>query len=752
MSKSLVIVESPTKSKTIKKYLGKDFEVDATVGHIKDLPKQRLGIDVDHNFRPEYIMILGKRKIVEELKKKATQVDTILIATDPDREGEAIGWHVANELVTINPKVQRVLFNEITRTAVTKAITEAREIDLNRVDAQQARRVLDRLVGYKISPVLWQKVRKGLSAGRVQSVALRLLVDREREILAFTSQEYWTFTAVLLTGEQAELKAKLHKIKGKKVEVSTAQQAQGLLETIKQATFVVENLDERVSFRQPAAPFITSTLQQEASRKHKFNAQKTMMIAQALYEGKELGEHESTGLITYMRTDSPRVSQESIAAVREFIGSEYGPEFLPAKPNVYKSKKSAQEAHEAIRPTDMRLTPAVVAPHLGKDELALYTLIWKRFIASQMNPQQLSITTITIANDDREFQARGSRILFNGFAQVYSESHDEGDESDDDLAKLPKVSKGEVLQVRTVDAVQNFTKPPARYTEATLVKELEESGIGRPSTYATILQIIRNRNYATFENRRYQPTELGIIVVDLLVQGFNRLMSVEFTAEMEKELDAIEEGRLNWVTLVANFYEQLKVRLAEATASLPNIKAQVEQTDLICEKCGSAMVIKWGVNGKFLACSGFPNCRNTMEYRRDENGKVEPAQQVVSERTCPLCGSPLIQRSGKFGRFYACSKYPECKHSQPYGLGIPCPQPGCDGEIVEVYGKRGRLFYGCSHYPQCELRLWSKPVSRACPVCGYGVTIMVRTKKRELVLKCPQKGCSFTEAIEEHEE
>ncbi|MDH4226998.1 MAG: type I DNA topoisomerase [Deltaproteobacteria bacterium] len=710
MGKSLVIVESPAKAKTINKYLGKGFTVMASVGHIKDLPKSKLGVDIENDFAPQYETIKGKATIISDLKKAGKEADAIYIGPDPDREGEAIAWHIREALDgkgKAKKPVYRVLFNEITEKAIKEAIKNPGDIDMKKVDAQQARRILDRLVGYQVSPILWDKVRRGLSAGRVQSVAVRLICEREREIQAFKAIEYWSITA-----EFDKFVAKLVKKDSKPITISTEAEATAVLTDLKGAKFAVADIEKKERKKNPLAPFITSRMQQEAARKLGYTAKKTMMLAQQLYEGIELGEEGPVGLITYMRTDSPRVSSEAIAAVREHIQAKYGKDFLPEKPNEYKGKKSAQDAHEAIRPTSLNYTPEKVKTFLSRDQQRLYDLIWKRFVASQMTPAVLDQTKAEITAKNYLFQANGVTVKFAGFTAVYEEGKDdvaEG-EGDEDEKKLPPLKAGQELAANAVTPKQHFTQPPPRFTEATLVKELEEKGIGRPSTYASIISTIVDREYVAKDQKRLSPTELGFTITDLLVESFPKILNVEFTALMENELDQVEDGAIEWLRVMRDFYEPFKESLDKAKEGMKNLKAEETPTDLKCPKCGNSMVIKWGRRGKFLACSGYPECKSTSDFRVDEDGKVHPVERKdTTDEKCPKCGNPMAVKSGRFGKFLACTAYPECKSTMPYSTGVPCPEEGCTGKVIERRTKKGRVFYGCSRYPDCKYASWVEP-------------------------------------------
>jgi len=801
MSKSLVIVESPAKAKTIGKYLGKQFTVKASLGHVKDLPKKDLAVDVDNNFEPTYEVIDGKKKLIHELKQAAKASDTVYLAADPDREGEAICYHLQEELESKKngPRIYRVMFNEITANAVRKAFEKPTIVNRNLVDAQQARRVLDRLVGYKISPLLWDKVRRGLSAGRVQTVALRLIVDREREIRAFEKQEYWTLDAHLSAKKPPALVARLHRIADGQATIPDQAAADRLVAAVDGVDYVVQSVSTREKRRNPVPLFITSTLQQEAARKLRFSAKRTMMIAQRLYEGVELGKEGSAGLITYMRTDSTRIANEAIDEVRQFIGQHFGAPYLPPSPNVYRSKKDAQDAHEAIRPTSVMHSPDAIAKHLSEDELKLYRLIWMRFVASQIKPAVFDQTTIDIAARGKDgvdylFRETGSVMKFDGFLAVYEEGKDQKDEEDEELKhKLPLVQEGDHLKLRSLHPEQHFTEPPPRFTEATLVKELEADGVGRPSTYASILSTIQEREYGKKEGGRFAPTELGMVVVDLLLQSFYDIFDVTYTARMEEELDEIEDGRLDWRAAMAEFYEKFEADLREADEKMTDIKRMEKPTDLVCDKCGKPMVIKWGRHGSFIACTGYPECTNTRELNvaLPAVDNVDLTEQG-DEEYCENCGRPMVLKKGRFGQFYACSGYPDCKTTKPVGgeqkkadvpLEEKCPQcgsnlvlkhgrygeftacgnypkckyvkqktigvacPNCsEGEIVERRSKRGKTFYGCSRYPECDFVAWAKPIAEKCPECGSPY-LVEKWLKAGAQVQCPNPECKYKRAL-----
>ncbi len=707
--KSLVIVESPAKAKTINKFLGSGFIVMASVGHVKDLPKSKLGIDIENGFEPQYVAIKEKDKVIKELKKAGKTAARIYLAPDPDREGEAIAWHIADEIDAKREKTFRVLFNEITEKAVTEAIKHPTVLDRDKFEAQQARRVLDRLVGYQVSPILWDKVRRGLSAGRVQSVAVRLICERERAILSFVPKEYWSIIAEL-GGNEGEpgFIAKLAKKAGKKLEINNEGEAAAILKDLEGAQFRVSEVETRETKRNPAPPFTTSKLQQEASRKLGFTAKKTMMLAQQLYEGIDIGEDGPVGLISYMRTDSTRISAEAVAAARSFIETKFGKDFLPANPVVYKTKKKTQDAHEAIRPTYFKHDPDSVKKHLSKDQWRLYQIIWNRFLACQMSPALIDQTGVRIEAKDYTFNASGSVIKFPGFMAVYVEGKDTEEEEE---GRLPVVKKGDALGLNALTPRQHFTQPLPRFTEATLVKELEENGIGRPSTYAAIISTIQDREYVVKDKTQLKPTELGFLVTDLLVGSFPRILDVEFTAHMEDELDLVEEGKMKWQAALTEFYGPFKESLEKAKKEMKNVKTDTVSTDISCEKCGNPMVIKWGRKGKFLACSGYPECKSTKDFTTDESGKVVPQERVVetTDAVCPKCGAPMAIKSGRFGRFLACTKYPECKSTMPYSTNIPCPECS-EGKLVERRTKKGgRVFFGCSTYPKCNYAAWQLP-------------------------------------------
>ncbi len=758
MPKSLVVVESPAKAKTIEKILGKDYIVDSSVGHIRDLPKKELGVDVENNFKPKYVLIRGKGPVVKAIKEKAKKVDCIYLAADPDREGEAICWHLATELKKTKKPIYRIVYNEVTQTAILEAIQNPGTIDQALVDAQQARRVLDRLVGYQISPILWRSVKPGLSAGRVQSVAVRLICEREAEIEAFKPEEYWTLTATLTpTPKEHLFPAKLHKIGTKKGEINNygfridEARAKELAADAKEQPYVVEKVQKRERKQKTAAPFITSTLQQEAARKLRFTAKRTMMVAQKLYEGLDIGKEGLVGLITYMRTDSTRIAQDALGAVREYITTTYGAEYLPTRAVSHPSKGGAQDAHEAIRPTLPLRTPESLKSYLNKEQYRLYELIWKRFIASQMNPAIFDATTIDIKAGRYLFRATGSVIKFDGFRRVYMEGQDDvaTDESNTDEGNttLPDVKEGETLDLRKLAPKQHFTQPPPRYNEATLVKALEAKEIGRPSTYATILSTIQDRGYVTMEQRRLFPTDVGKLVNELLIHGFPDIVDVEFTKEMEEKLDTIAEGEVDWVDTLGEFYPSFQEALEEAPDKMYEARKAMEtESDVQCDKCGGNMIVKWGRYGRFLGCSNYPECENIKALNGDDTAASEPEE---TDTVCDKCGKPMVIKQSRAGaRFLACSGYPKCKNAKPVPMGVDCPEPDCDGYLGERRSKRGKVFYGCSNYPTCGFASWDKPIAEPCPQCDASYIVEKAQKSGETLLACASKECDYTKTPE----
>jgi DNA topoisomerase-1 len=773
MPKSLLIVESPTKAKTLQKYLGAEVRVLSSKGHIKDLPKNDLGVDLEHEFQPRYVTILGKAKVVQELKKAAADVPDIYLGPDPDREGEAIAWHIAEALGEKNHNFHRVLFLELTPRAIKEALAQPVKLNRPRYDSQQARRVLDRLVGYQISPLLWQKVKTGLSAGRVQSVALRLVVDRERAIRAFVPEEYWSLDACLEAAAPPVFAAHLLKHKNKNIKPGSATEVENILEALDSQEFKVAKIEKKPQKRNPAPPFITSSLQMEANRKLRFSPKKTMSLAQRLYEGVELGDEGPVGLITYMRTDSTRVSGEALDEVRDFIGKTYGPDYLPPAPNRYKSPKGAQEAHEAIRPTGVDRRPQDLKKFLGKDELALYDLIWRRFLASQMTPAVFQQTAVDVAAGDYLFRATAQVLQFPGFTALYQESR-EGEETEK-FDKLPPLKTGQVLTLRDFDPQRHFTKPPPRFTEASLIKELEVQGIGRPSTYATILTNLQDRNYVLKEKANLRPTEMGMVVSDLLVENFPEIMDPKFTAGLETDLDRIAGGRVPWQQVMQDFYAPFSEALDAAKRAMRRVTSV--PTDLTCPQCGAGLVVRWGKNGEFLGCSRYPRCRFTGDFSRDSQGRLslagtaapapaapaagKPAPPVgakvaVAGLKCPTCGKEVLLRRGRKGEFLGCSGYPRCKWTanftrdaqgnpvpvdrEPEGLDFPCPREGCGGRLTKKRSRHG-FFFGCSNYPKCQFTLNQPPLDQPCPQCRFPWL----TKKGKKIL-CPREDCDYQEA------
>jgi len=739
----LVVVESPTKVKTIAKYLDGKYVVKASMGHVRDLPKSQLGVDPKKNFKPKYVVTPTKKKILDDLVKAAEKADTLYVATDPDREGEAIGWHLAQELPILKKNVYRITFNEITERAVKAAFTKPGRIDLKKVDAQQARRVLDRLVGYSLSPLLWDKVQRGLSAGRVQSVAVRLIVDRERDIQKFVPVEYWTLHANLKAKLPPEFTATLREVAGEKAALVTGEATQALVDSLAGARFVVRSVTRGERKRNPAPPFITSTLQQDAGRKLGFSAKKTMTVAQQLYEGIEIGGEGAVGLITYMRTDSVRIAAEAQQEARQWASERIGGEYLPEAPPVYKSRGSAQEAHEAIRPSDVRRDPRSVASSLTKDQLALYRLIWERFMASQLMPAVYDTVAADLTAGNTVFRAQGQTMKFKGFTAVYVESREEEDAAADEDAEsaVPPLEEGEVLTLLGLDPKQHFTQPPPRFTEASLIKALEELGIGRPSTYASILStIINDRGYVHRERRTLFPTELGMAVTDKLMPFFGDIMDVTFTAQMEDHLDKVEEGELGWVETVKEFYEPFKRDLARAKKEMGSEKAGVPIGEA-CPEDGGDLIERRGRFGKFIACSNYPDCK----YKRNLPGS-ERAEDQPTDEICPTCARAMVIKHGRFGKFIACSGYPECKTTKPVTLGIACPE--CNkGQIAERRSRKGRVFFGCSAYPDCKFVLWQRPVAEPCPKCAAPF-LTERVARGRRVQRCWREGCDFSREAE----
>ncbi len=770
MAQSLVIVESPAKAKTINRYLGPDYIVRASMGHVRDLPKKGLGVDVEHDFAPTYQVIEGKGKVVAELKREAHAADRVILAADPDREGEAISWHLSELIGEDNPHLFRATFNEITEDGIHKAFEHLGELNVPMIEAQQTRRILDRLVGYKISPLLWKKVGKGLSAGRVQSVALRLIVDREREIKAFVPEEYWTIVALLGAAAPPPFRAPLATIDGKKARVGNGDQAREIVEACRRDAFVLAGIRVREKHKSPPPPYITSTLQQDGFRLLRYPVKKTMFIAQKLYEGLPLGEAGPTGLITYMRTDSFRVADEALAAVRHHIAAAYGHDYVPHSPHHYKSKGKAQDAHEAIRPAHLDLPPDKVKPFLKKEELALYKMIWNRFVASQMASALIEETEFDIRNGRYGFKAKGEVIKFKGFLAVLPngaakkirqaeeasgeaapeagavEERPEGVSEEAAAAEaaesglLPPAKEGETLRLFDLESKQKFTEPPPRYTEGTLVKELEARGIGRPSTYAPTLSTLQDRVYVVKDEGKFAPTDLGMFVTDFLVEHFPDLMQYEFTAKMEENLDRIGDGEAPWLDSLKSFYDLLlkDLKKGEKTDSIKKEGIPVEGE--ACPKCGKPLVIKEGRFGRFKACTGYPECQFKQSLVKKE--------AVLLEETCPECGKPLARKIGRFGPFVSCSDYPTCKYikkDKPVDTGHACPR-GCGGTLLQRKSrKRGRIFYGCSLYPKCNFVSWDEPAAGPCPKCGAKLLFIKRPLKGEPFRLCKAEGCEFSE-------
>lgn len=759
MKKALVVVESPSKAKTIQKYLGrKDYIVKASVGHIKDLPKSKLGVDPKKGFAADYQLIPGKKKILDELKKAFEQTHELYLATDPDREGEAIAHHIDEELKTRGKKSHRVLLNAITKNAILEAIKNPQRIDESKVKAQQARRILDRLVGYKISPLLWDKVKRGLSAGRVQSVTVRLVVEREREVKAFKPVEYWEVEG-LFSKANTDIQAKYFKHSGKDPELGNRADVDTFLKDVEGAQWKVSSVEKKERSRKPTPPFITSRLQQDASRKLGFSAKKTMTLAQMLYEGVDLGDMGTSGLITYMRTDSVRVEPGAIEEARKYIRSEYGDAYIPEQPNIYKTKKNAQDAHEAIRPTSLEFTPQRVKSFLERDLFRLYCLIWNKFLSSQMTPAVYDQTAIDFVTngkkgDVHQFRATGSVLKFPGFIAAFNQNQEQGEKGTDDEASeeekilnLPILQVGDPVICKSLEPSQHFTQPPPRYTDASLIRELEEKGIGRPSTYASILSNIQDREYVEKREGKYFPSELGTVVTDLLTESFPEVLNVEFTAGMEDQLDEIEEGKTDWKKTLGEFWKPFEKTLERAKIHMKNVKTQEVPTSINCEKCGHTMVIKWGKMGSFLACSNYPTCKNTQDYKKDDQGTIVIVPKEFTNKNCQKCGNRLVVKNGKYGKFLACSDYPNCKTTEPFTLGIPCPT--CKvGEIVQKQSKYRRVFYSCSRWPDCKFANWDKPINKPCPQCQNPILTEKTTKRIGYHLKCPNKECGYIEVLE----
>ena len=763
---ALVVVESPAKARTINKYLGANYIVKASVGHVRDIPKKPrfkgdIGIDLDDgSFAAAYEVIDGKKKVLADIRRAAAQTETVYLASDPDREGEAIAWHVAEEIKDVNTNLKRVLINEITKKGVTAAIAAPREIDMDKTNAQQARRILDRIVGYKISPILWNKVQRGLSAGRVQSVAVRLVCEREDEIKAFIPEEYWSVDITCRAGQPPPFEGRIWKWKGEKAEPKTQAEAEEIATELRAGDAIVASVDKKERRKKAQAPFITSKLQQDAARKLRFSAKRTMALAQRLYEGVELGEEGPTGLITYMRTDSTRISDDAATAVRQYIVETYGNEYLPEEINTYGNKERAQDAHEAIRPTLMEWTPEKVEQALanhpeGVELTKLYRLIWQRFVASQMVPAVYDQTTVDMERGQAVVRANGQVMKFAGYTKVYevAETDDAKAEAAEAADKLlPPLEVGETVTLESVRPEQHFTQPPPRFSEASLVKELEERGIGRPSTYAAIMSTIVDRGYVEKKEARFWPTELGILVNGLLVESFPEIVSSDFTAKMEADLDHVEEGREDWRKLLGAFYGPFKGELEKAETEMRDIKREEQPTEWTCEKCGKNIVIKFGRNGYFAACQGYPECRNTFEVVKNLDGTWEKVPPQTTDEVCEECGAPMTVKRGRFGSFLACTRYPDCKTTKPISLGVKCPRPGCGGFVAEKRSRRGKPFYGCSNWAKkgCDFVAWDKPIPQPCPVCQAKFVLKKETK-RGTTLRCME--CDWrSEGAEESEE
>ncbi|MCF8091098.1 MAG: type I DNA topoisomerase [Desulfotignum sp.] len=752
MAKPLIIVESPTKIKTLKKYVGSEFQVAASAGHIRDLPVKNLGIDVEDNFAAEYVNIKDKSNVISNLKKIAKACDDIYLAPDPDREGEAIAFHIMDILKKKDRRFHRVLIHELTKKGIEDALNNPLEPDVNKYNAQQARRKLDRLVGYQISPLLWQKIQRGLSAGRVQSVAVKIICDREREIRRFVPEEYWTITADLMGENPPEFNAALIKIGRKKAKITNQTQAQKIVADLEAASFLVDEIKNKTVKRNPLPPFITSKLQQDAINRLKFSAKKTMVVAQQLYEGIDIGTGGPEGLITYMRSDSTRIAPEAAQEAQTLITQTYGKEYAMARPRYFKNKNKSQDAHEAIRPTSVFNTPQKIKPHLTRDQYNLYDLIWKRFVASQMAQAVIDQKAILIRANDYLFSVSGSTVKFSGFMALYdTQETSQGN----DIQALPDVKENDRLIREKIISKQHFTKPPPRFSEASLVKELEKNGIGRPSTYASIISVIQDKGYVELVKRYFIPSELGFIVNDLLVASFPDLLDVSFTAQMETNLDDVETGAQDEVDLLRRFYDDFSQTLENARQNMVSVKGVGISTDLVCPSCGKPLNIKIGKNGHFLACTAYPDCSFTSNYTRDEKGHICIVEKQVDDtpvKDCPVCGKPMVQKDGRFGLFLACTGYPECKHTESVmsenshrDIGVNCMEPGCSGRIVEKKSKRGKIFYGCSRYPDCKFACWDRPVDKSCPQCNSSLLVEKNTKRDGRFFKCPAPGCGYKE-------
>jgi len=749
---NLIILESPAKINTIKGYLGSNYRVIASKGHVRDLPKSTLGVDIENGFEPHYINIRGKGDLIKELKKEAKGATTVFLATDPDREGEAISWHLSNALGLNEKNTKRIAFNELTKTAVKEAVKSPRTIDMDLVNAQQTRRILDRIVGYKISPFLWSTVKSGLSAGRVQSVATRIIVERENEIRAFIPEEYWTIDVSLQNSKNKTVKARFFGDKNGKIALSCEDDANRILTAIDNTEFLVSKVKKATKQKLPAPPFTTSTMQQEASKKLGFQSQRIMRIAQELYEGINLGSEFGGvhGLITYMRTDSLRISADASNAAREYIKEKFGDEFYPENPRVYSQKANAQDAHEAVRPVNLAFEPAKIKKLLTSDQYKLYKLIWDRFIASQMACAVLDTVSVDFESAGYVFRSSGYTVAFRGYMAVYEEEEDEKN-TDDDLpqksTRLPALTEGEYLAIDKIDPQQKFTEPPARYTEASLIKFLEEKGIGRPSTYTPIITTIVARSYVKRDGKALVPTELGEIITEIMVENFPEIVDYAFTARMETRLDEIENGTATMDEVLTDFYLIFKKELDAATenSKMKSIEVPAEETDIICDKCGSKMVIKNGRFGKFAACPNYPECKNTKPLGKDGKPAVKKEKElVIADFKCEICGGDMVLRTGRYGSFYACVNYPKCKSTKPHNkeIGVACPK--CGSKIVTRYGKKKNVYYGCEKYPECDFSSWDLPLDKKCPDCGQ----MLFKKKGKNLIVCSNKDCSYKQETE----
>ena len=753
--KNLVIVESPSKIVSIKKYLGSNYKVIASQGHVRDLPKSTLGVDIENDFAAHYINIRGRGDLIKDIRKEAKKASKIYLATDPDREGEAISWHLATVLGIPVEETRRIAFNEITKTAVKAAVKNPRTIDMNLVNSQQARRILDRIVGYKLSPFLWKTVKSGLSAGRVQSVAARIIVDREEEIRAFTPEEYWTIDATLLTEQKKTVSAHFYGNKKGRLRLTSEAETNQVLSSIDGKPFSVSSVKRAVRHKTPAPPFITSSLQQEAFRKLNFQTSRTMRVAQELYEGVNVGTElgGAQGLITYMRTDSLRISAEAQEAAKGMIVSRYGEQYYPAQPRVYRSRSDAQDAHEAIRPTRVELEPSMIRKSLTPDQYKLYKLIWERFVASQMESAALNTLTVDFENSGYIFRTSGYTVTFQGYMALYEESESDDNRSADDPAeerdiRIPNLSQGDRLSSKEILPLRHFTEPPARYTEASLVKFLETEGIGRPSTYAQIIGTITSRGYVKKEGKSLVPTPLGEVTTRIMKERFPDIIDYRFTASIEEGLDDIEEGTKTVSALLSDFWRDFEVELKEAEEAIGTLQTEVppEETDIICEKCGATMIVRNGRYGKFAACPNYPNCKNTKPLTSSENaGESTEKEETVEKKVvsagfnCELCGAEMVERTGRYGTFFACSRYPECKNTKQKRreLGVDCPK--CGGKVLIKTGKSRTVFYSCEHYPTCDFSSWDMPLSERCPDCGE---VLFRKKGKNLVI-CHNKSCSY---------